>query len=137
MMRPFLALLAFDPVYRKLQFRCAFLLYLAVLVIGSIPGARADAGEVASGLVLHSVTYSLITLLLFSGMNGTPWQKALKSFFIIVAMGAIDEWVQSFFPYRNARVTDWLVDISAAFITITVLIKIWPKDAGQYSKHPS
>jgi len=137
MMRPFLALLVFDPWYRKLQFRCAFLLYLAVLVIGSIPGARADVGELASGLLLHSATYSLITLLLFSGANGTSWQKALKSFFIIAAMGATDEWVQSFFPYRQARVTDWLVDIAAAFITATVLLMIWPKDAGTYSKQPS
>lgn len=125
-MRPFITLLIFDERYRKAQFRCAFLMYFAVLVLGSIPGARSEAGELASGLVLHVVTYSLITLLLFSGANGSVWQKACKSFLIVVAMGAIDEFVQSFFPYRSARVLDWLVDINTGFFMSALLSFIWP-----------
>lgn len=137
MMRPFLASLMYDARYRELEFRGAFLLYLAVLVIGSIPGARAEVGELASGLVLHALTYSLITLLLFSGTNGSPLQKALKSILIVAAMGAGDEWVQSFFPYRTASVTDWLVDAGAAFCMAAALVAIWPKDVGSRSKQPS
>ncbi|MEN3296519.1 MAG: hypothetical protein V7642_5772 [Burkholderiales bacterium] len=128
-MRRLLALLVFDPHYRKLEFRAAFILYLAVLVFGSIPGARADIGDYASGLVLHATTYSVIALLLFSGANGTAGAKALKAFAIVAAMGAVDECLQSFFPYRTAAVTDWLVDLCAAFITSVLLFLIWPKES--------
>jgi VanZ family protein len=130
-MRPHLVLLLFDARYRKWKFRCAFLLYLAVLVLGSIPGARADIGELASGLVLHAATYSLITFLLFSGADGSTRSKAFKSFAIVAAMGALDEYVQSFFPYRSASVMDWMVDVSAGFIASCVLALVWPKDADR------
>lgn len=127
-MRPLVALLISDARYRQLEFRAAFLLYLAVLVIGSIPGARADVGELASGLMLHLLTYSLIALLLFCGANGGVWSKACKSVLIVAAMGAIDEWVQSHFPYRNASLMDWFVDLNASLITSAVLWSVWPKD---------
>jgi VanZ family protein len=134
-MRPLLALLIHDARYRKLEFRAAFVLYLAVLVFGSIPGARAGIGEFASGLVLHALTYCVIALLLFSGANGSAWRKALKSFLIVAAMGACDEWVQSFFAYRTASVRDWLVDISAAFITSALLLMVWPQEIRRNRQH--
>jgi VanZ family protein len=130
-MRSLLNRFIFDPQYRKLEFRSAFLLYLMVLVFGSIPGARVEIGQFASGMVLHGLTYALITLLLFNGGNGDRWHKAWKSFLIVVAMGALDEFVQSFFPYRTASVTDWFVDISAAFFTLVLLWFFWPKAVGQ------
>jgi len=39
----------------------------------------------------------------------------------IALMGAVDEWVQSFFPYRSGDVRDWLVDVTAATLASTVL----------------
>lgn len=128
-MRPLLELLIFDPRSRKLQFRAAFVLYIAVVFFGSIPGARAEIGDYAPGLVLHAVTYSIIALLLFSGANGGASIKALKSFLIVAIMGAFDEYVQSFFPYRTASVNDWLVDIGAAFIMSALLWTIWPRES--------
>jgi VanZ family protein len=127
-MRSFLALLVFDARYRKWKFRSALLLYLAVLVLGSIPGARAEVGELASGLVLHAGTYCVITFLLFSGTDGSTRSKAFKSFAIVVLMGALDEFVQSFFPYRSASVTDWMVDVIAGFTASCMLALLWPED---------
>lgn len=127
MMSSFFYLLARDTRYRKWEFYLAFLLYLTVLVLGSVPGARAEVGEVASGLVLHVLTYCTITLLLFRGGNGNPWQKAVRAFLIVVFMGAGDEALQSLFPYRTASVTDWLVDICAAFFTCVFLWYVWHK----------
>jgi VanZ family protein len=129
-MRSFLKLLAFDPRYQKLKFRCALLLYLMVIVLGSIPGARTDIGEYASGLVLHASTYSVITFLLFGGTSGGAWSKACKAVFIIAMMGAFDEYVQSFFSYRTSSIHDWYVDISAAIITSFVLWLLWPRVSG-------
>jgi VanZ family protein len=133
-MPPFLVPFVFDARYRRLEFRCAFVLYFAVLVLGSIPGARADVGELASGLVLHTLTYCCIALLLFGGITGSAWRKAVLTFLIVAAMGAFDEYVQSFFPYRMASVIDWLVDLNAGFVTSALLWRIWPEENSQYSR---
>lgn len=133
-MRSLITRLMSDPKYRKLEFRAAFLIYLAVLVLGSIPGARADVGELASGMTLHLTTYSFIALLLFCGAQGSAWNKACKAFLIIVVMGAGDELVQSFFPYRSADVMDWWMDMNAGFFTSAALWLIWPKETGRQSE---
>lgn len=133
-MRSLTALLVLDEKNRKLAFRFAFLLYLAVLVLGSIPGARYEIGEFGSGLVLHLLTYSFITLLLFCGTEGNAWRKAIKSFAIVAAMGAFDEFVQSFFPYRTASIYDWLIDVNAGFFTSVLLCAVWPAWAGDNAK---
>jgi VanZ family protein len=115
------------PQYQHFRFRSAFLLYFAVLLLGAIPGARAEVGNLASGWVLHFAAYSCIALLLFTGSKGNASSKAFKTFLIIGAMGAMDEFVQSFFPYRTAAVTDWYVDLSAGFLTSALLCAMLPK----------
>lgn len=133
-MRPLIALLVFDERNRKLAFRLAFLLYVAVLVLGSIPGARQEIGEFGSGLVLHLLTYSFIALLLFCGTEGNSRRKAIKSFAIVMAMGAFDEFVQSFFPYRTASFYDWLIDANAGLFTSALLHAVWPDRAQESAK---
>ena len=94
---------------------------VAILVAGSIPGARAEVGAFASGVVLHGLTYAFLATLWFLGATGTPLQRALKAMLAIALMGAIDEWVQSFLPYRSGDVRDWLVDVIAATLASSVL----------------
>ncbi len=48
-------------------------------------------------------------------------------------MGAIDESVQSFFPYRGAAVGDWMVDCSAALFVCAFLWMVLPRAALQRS----
>ncbi|HEX7635300.1 MAG TPA: VanZ family protein [Noviherbaspirillum sp.] len=136
-MQSFVTLLTRDGQYRKLELRAAFLLYLAVLVCGSIPGARAELGELAPGLWLHLLTYSLIALLLFCGVDGRVWSKACKAVLIVAAMGALDEYVQSFFSYRTASFMDWFIDINAALLTSAVLSLLWPNADGGKSEEAS
>ena len=112
----------FSVRYRNLRFRCGFLMYFLILIFGSIPHARAEIGELASGLVLHSVAYAAITFLLATGSRRRGYGAALQAFLIVVFMGAIDELVQSFFPYRHAAVNDWLVDCAASFCTAIFFI---------------
>ncbi len=126
-MRPLLTLLILDAPYQRLTYRFAFWLFAAVVALGSIPGARADIGELASGVVLHSLTYSVIAALLFYGRDASPPRKAIEAFLIVALMGAFDEFVQSFFPYRSARVGDWLVDMNAAMLTVVVLWRLWSR----------
>jgi VanZ family protein len=107
-----------DQHVEPLMFRAGFALYLAVIILGSIPGARQDVGELASGLVLHFGTYSCIAFLLAYGAAGNATAKAVKAFFIVALMGALDEVIQSFLPYRTGAVGDWMIDISAALFTV-------------------
>lgn len=124
------ALLVLDPKLRRLRLGCALLMYAAILVIGSIPGARAGIGHYATGVVLHSLAYAILTFLLFTGSNGSARRRALKSVLAVALMGAGDELLQSLFPYRGAAVADWLVDCSAAIIAATLLWALLPKPAA-------
>ena len=103
-----------DKQVEPLMFRCGLALYLAVIILGSIPGARDEIGEVASGFVLHFAAYFCIAFLLAWGATGTAGAKAVKAFCMVAVMGALDECIQSFLPYRHAALADWMIDISAA-----------------------
>jgi len=124
-MQNFLTKLILSDDHARLRFWGAITLFILNCIIGSIPGARAEAAEYASGVVLHSCGYSVLAFLLFTGCQGVPAQRALKAVFGIAIMGAIDEYVQTFFPYRHGTVTDWLVDMTAAIIAATLMWALW------------
>jgi VanZ family protein len=128
-MPAFLHLLFLDPKLRKARLGLALVLYLAILVIGSIPGERHAIGQYAPGVVLHSLAYAGLATLWFTGSTGDGPQRALKAVFTIALMGAGDEFVQSFFPYRGAAVGDWLVDCIAAIVAATILWAVVPKES--------
>jgi VanZ family protein len=123
-------LLVLDPKLRKLRLGCALLMYAAILVMGSIPGARAEIGHYATGVVLHSLAYAILTFLMFTGSTGSARSRALKSVLAIALMGAGDELLKSLFPYRGAAVAYWLVDCNAAVITAALLWALLPEPAA-------
>jgi len=128
-MRSLLTSLLLTSSHARLRYWSAIALYLLILVLGSIPGTRAEIGNVASGLVLHSCAYAGLTFLLFTGGSGTLPQRAAKAVLTIMLMGALDEYVQSYFPYRHASVSDWLVDCNAAVLCTVLMSALWSKFA--------
>ncbi|WP_232429754.1 VanZ family protein [Janthinobacterium sp. CG3] len=118
--------------YQKLRYRSAFLLYLMILIWGSVPGAREEIGYVASGVVLHSIAYGGLTFLLFSGRTGAPLWRAATALATIALMGAFDELLQSFMPFRHGALTDWLVDCNAGLIMSALLWAFWAKAERAY-----
>ena len=129
----FLVRLALSPAHQSLRYRTALFLYALIIVLGSLPGARADIGNYASGLLLHSCAYAILGALLFSGSPGSAAMRAVKSWLTVAAMGAGDEFVQSFFPYRHASVGDWAVDCSAAALVSLLLWQLWPRLTARLS----
>ncbi|MET0857762.1 MAG: VanZ family protein [Telluria sp.] len=129
-MHALLSLLVLDPKLRKLRYFCALLIYAAILVMGSIPGARAEMSHYASGVVLHSLAYAGLTFLVFTGSEGGIRSRALKAVLTIALMGAGDELLQSLFPYRGASIGDWLVDCGAATVTSALLWAVLPSTAS-------
>lgn len=103
-----------SPDYRTLRYRTAWLCFAVIVLGGAIPGARAGMGQVASGLVLHASAYATITFLLLTGSTGSLGARAAKAVLTVAAMGAADEAIQSFLPYRRGAVSDWVVDVTAA-----------------------
>jgi VanZ family protein len=124
-----LSTLVLDPKLRTLRRACAILMYLTIVVWGSIPGARAQIGHYAPGPVLHSIAYAVLAFLWFTGSAGSAAARAAKAVLAVAVMGAGDEFVQSFFPYRGAAVGDWMVDCAAALVTSTVLCIVLRKTA--------
>lgn len=115
------------PRLRIACLSCAAIMYLAIVVAGNIPGARADIGVYAPGVVLHSMAYSALAFLCFLGSTGTPAARAVKAVLAVALMGAGDECIQSFFPYRGAAVGDWAVDCGAAILVSLLMWMAWPK----------
>ena len=113
--------------YARLRYWSAIVLYLLILVLGSVPHARADLGEVASGVVLHSLAYGGLAFLLFTGGSGSAARRGAKAVLTVALMGALDEFVQSFFPYRHAAVSDWLVDCTAALLAALLMWGLWTR----------
>jgi hypothetical protein len=115
-----------SPQIQRLCNTSAIAMFISILLIGSLPSARQDIGQYASGVVLHSVAYAMLGVLTFIGGHGSAVKRALWCVLKVAAMGAIDERVQSFFPYRTAAVGDWLVDVTAGVVISVVLLKLWP-----------
>jgi VanZ family protein len=106
-------------------------IFLAILAFGSIPGARQEIGLLASGVILHSVAYSVLTLLLFAGSAGSRTGRAVTAVATVMAMGALDELLQSALPYRVGSVSDWLVDITASAVAGSLLWAFFPPPVTQ------
>ena len=111
--------------FARLRYWSAMAMFALILIAGSIPGARADVGELASGIVLHSCAYAVLTFLVFTGSRGSLAQRACKAVLTIAVMGAIDELVQSFLPYRHGAASDWMVDCSAGLVTASLMWVLW------------
>lgn len=126
-MPAFLTRLLLDPDLSSARIKTALVLYAGVLLAGSVPGARAEVGEYAPGVVLHGLTYAFLAALWFLGSTGSGPARAAKAVLAIALMGAGDELVQSFLPYRNGDVRDWLVDVGAAILASTVLAVVVPR----------
>lgn len=105
----------------------AYLGYALVIILGTVPGARAEVGEVAPGLFLHFATYASIAMLLFTGTNATAIGRVLYSVLIVAVMGAVDEFIQSFLPYRHGAISDWYVDVLAAMTMALILFRLFTR----------
>lgn len=130
-MPAFVSLLILDPALRLWRRGCAIALYAAILIMGSVPGARAEIGQIASGLVLHSLAYGSIAFLIFSSCRGTRTIRALKALLTVALAGALDETLQSFLPYRTGSFGDWAIDCTAALFTVALLWAFLPEPANR------
>jgi len=124
-----LSTLLLHPQLRPRYRIFAIAIVLLIVTTGNIPGARADIANVASGVVLHSLAYAVLAALWFLGSPGGHATRAWKAVLAVAVMGACDETIQSFFPYRGASLGDWAVDVGAALAASALLCLLVPRDA--------
>jgi VanZ family protein len=130
-MTTYLSTFLHNPPKRPLYVAVAIVMFLTIITTGNIPGARADIGAYAPGAVLHSIAYAVLAALWFIGSRGSPLARASKAVLAVAVMGASDEFVQSFFPYRGADVRDWAVDVGAAIVASSLLTLLAARTAVQ------
>lgn len=126
-MSSILSTLVLDERLRRRRLCSAILMFAAIVVMGSIPGARAEIAQFGSGVVLHSIAYASLTFLLYTGTAGTRGQRALRAVLTVAVMGALDETVQAFLPYRSGSPADWLIDCAASLVAAALLWRFMPE----------
>ena len=92
--------------------------FLALVTVGNLPGLAAEMSATFGDKRLHLAAYACLTLLVYASVQRRPGLTALL---VVTALGGLDEWIQSFFAYRQADLLDLLADISAAGATVISL----------------
>jgi VanZ family protein len=75
--------------------------------------------------LLHTLAYSVMSALYFHAYRGSKLARSSYTLATIALLGALDETVQSFLPYRNASLADWCFDVASALLI--VLLLAWRK----------
>lgn len=102
----------------------ALVLYLMILVLGNMRGMSEQLLPDASDKLIHAVAYGGLAALLFVGLRWPAWPRAMGIVALIAVLGAVDEYIQSFMPHRDADVMDWVADVLGAAVVCCVLAAI-------------
>ncbi|CAB5511776.1 hypothetical protein LMG26857_01064 [Achromobacter anxifer] len=111
-----------DPFWRpgmaRICLPLAAVFFAVLITVGNLPGLAAEMSDAFGDKRLHLAAYAFLTSLIYFSVNRRP---ALVALLGATALGALDEAIQSFFPYRQADLLDLLADISAAGATVISL----------------
>lgn len=69
--------------------------------------------------LVHIFLYIILTFLIANALTTAKVKfkhALLNAFIITVIYGALDEWHQAFVPGREARLSDWLLDIVGSLV---------------------
>lgn len=97
-----------------------------IFVVSHIPKKMVPAGWSVSGIGLHVLAYSVLTVLVFAaaGMVRQTSLRCGKTWALvglISGYAAVDELLQLTSRGRNGRVIDWVVDTTACLVCVVLL----------------
>jgi VanZ family protein len=98
----------------------AWLLFLLMIAIGSIPGKAEALSAATHDKFLHFCAYFTLSVLLYAGLGGAPLRRMLGTLLFIGILGLTDETIQYFLPYRNSETMDWLFNMMAASLSVAL-----------------
>lgn len=105
---------------RRFGLIAALLFFFLMIVLGSLPGRAEALSSLTHDKLLHFAAYSVISLLLYAGMEGSRLKRAMKTLLSVALLGLLDETIQHFLHYRNSDVRDWLFNMLAAVLNVTL-----------------
>ena len=109
----------------------ASVFFALLLSIGSVPGYAKAASAMIDHRILHFVAYGFLSALIYGCMSGVPARRAKYTLLVIAVLGALDETIQSFLPYRNGAFSDWVSDMLAALSCVAVLAFFHAREKGK------
>ncbi|HEY0974943.1 MAG TPA: VanZ family protein [Solimonas sp.] len=117
--------------WRRALVPLAVTIYAVMIALGSLWVRLPDPLRDTNDKILHVLAYGGLSVLLFLGLRLPVLRRSLVIVSAIAVMGAIDEYIQSFFPHRHSDVMDWCADVGAAiavcatFATLRALWRAW------------
>ena len=106
---------------RQFWFVAASAFFILLVALGSIPGAANAMSEHYGDKLLHTLAYGVMSALYFHAYRGSKLARSSYTLATITLLGALDETVQSFLPYRNASLADWCFDVASALLIVLLL----------------
>lgn len=106
---------------RPLMVPLALLVYGLILVLGNVRGLGQTLAPDTSDKTLHLLAYGGLSALLYLGLRLPPLRRSAIILGVIALLGAVDETVQAFVPYRDADLRDWLADLAGAALVCALL----------------
>lgn len=100
------------------------ILLLLLYGLGSLPGAASQMGQTfGSDKLLHALFYGMLAV-----VQQFTWSRHHLALTLLVVgvSGAVDEAIQSLFPYRSASWDDWFTNMAAA-LCVSVVFWLWRK----------
>lgn len=97
------------------------LFFVTMIGIGSIPNQASQLSTFLPDKVLHMMAYGFLAGLIYVGQRTDGRRRGAKALMAIAVLGAVDESIQSMFPYRSAGIDDWLFDMLAAALVVGCL----------------
>ena len=99
----------------------ALVFFVLMVLLGSVPGNRQVLDEVATAKVWHFGAYGFLSIAVFFSLKYRPVPRALFTLLVIALLGAMDEAIQSFLPYRAGKFEDWTFDVLTGAICVGAL----------------
>ena len=110
-----------------------YVYWLTIFVLSHIPRDYVPSGWTVSGKLHHLVAYFVLTLLVFinAELIGRASLRSKKTWLmigVVIAYGALDEFLQVFIPGRHGSHLDWAVDVVACLLCVGLLLlaqRLW------------
>ena len=106
---------------RQFWFVAASAFFILLVALGSVPGAADTMSARYGDKLLHTLAYSVMSVLYFHAYRGSKLARSSGTLATIALLGALDETIQSFLPHRNASLADWCFDMASALLIVLLL----------------
>ena len=98
----------------------AVLIWLLVIFsLSSISGNSYPSGSFDYGFIAHLAEYFVLGFLITRTLGKYTFKKLIFIIIFCLLFAIFDEIYQSFIPFRNVSVFDWMFDVIGVFLGIT------------------